>query len=574
VTFKPPIAPNTAVDRAHVYDESTALPVRDGLKFVGTGVTATDDANNDATIVTIPGASITSGNEPYTVVDGLSATPRSVTDWGPLINTAVTNGAKRFLFGPFEYPFSTQINLNETYALVFEGAGGAVHPTLDDRATSSLVWKLGASSGTAITASGSDGLVFRDMGIYYDVNAYDGDLIFLGLSFTQTGSPVIDCCSIGTYLRSSSNSGLGQAHSLINARNMVGGRIMRTSFRGGKYLIYGATTASGFSAGIDDNKFLMNLFESATIAYFGNIGTYWKIHYNTFYGGSFGAYATPQIIGYDATGVNTSIFSLCFNEFWDGEPPITQNVNNTWTARICSNDFFSPLHPHLIFNGLSPMLIVEDNSFNTQLSDGGASMIDLGNSATAFKAYVRLKGNVAGATGRGTTWADLVTNTAGHGYLEMDNPLGSDFSVTEIVHTIGRERVRDATSIAGVTQAAVAAGQGANVSGVRLIGNDGAGIIQLDVTSSALAAAAVDITFSRAIPRGFSGNLAWSGAQEVPSVQLTPIQIGTTSIAIAQDVKAYPKHAVGPVNTGWSLAFRVAPSGSGTIAFAYRVIQT
>jgi hypothetical protein len=39
-----------------VIDESTRLPARTNLKFTGTGVTATDDATNDTTTVTIPGA--------------------------------------------------------------------------------------------------------------------------------------------------------------------------------------------------------------------------------------------------------------------------------------------------------------------------------------------------------------------------------------------------------------------------------------------------------------------------------------------------------------------------------------
>jgi hypothetical protein len=39
----------------HLHDEGTRLPARTRLNFVGAGVTATDDAANDTTTVTIPG---------------------------------------------------------------------------------------------------------------------------------------------------------------------------------------------------------------------------------------------------------------------------------------------------------------------------------------------------------------------------------------------------------------------------------------------------------------------------------------------------------------------------------------
>lgn len=495
------------------------------------------------------------------------ANPEAITDWGPTINSLVSGGTKLLLFRGEEFPFSTQIDVTNTTGVAFAGEGsGALHPTLEVNPVSQLVWKGGAGSGEAIDASGSDGFTLRDLAAVYDVDAYDEDLILFGMGSTQTGSPVVERCVIGTKSRADATAGNGQARSCINASFMVGGRVHQNAFRGARWAVRGAEPAQGgFASGVDDNKFFENMFESCLDGYFCNIGAFWKIHYNTFYGDAFGAYPTPTIIDYDGTGTKKSIFSYCFNEHWDGEPPLEQHVDNTWVARINGNDFFSPTAPAMVFDGEAQILVVEDNYFELSLTDGGQALIDLGDPATAFKSYGRIKGNYCGVSGDGATWAAMVSNVEDHGNLEIDN------AIHRLLRDVGQERARDASH--GGTTAAITSGQTATE--VRLVGNDSAGIIYINTAKTThTAGALVDITFHKPIPRGNTGNPAHSGAQEVPSVILQPIVINTSSIAVAQDVNAYPKHATGPVNTGWQLAIRNVPASDSAIAYAYRVVQT
>jgi len=78
-----------------IEDEGTLLTQRTNLNFVGAGVTVTDDAGNDATVVTIPGGGMTvtiptgSINSSNTTYVSITEPKIIVTDYGTLVNEAI-----------------------------------------------------------------------------------------------------------------------------------------------------------------------------------------------------------------------------------------------------------------------------------------------------------------------------------------------------------------------------------------------------------------------------------------------------------------------------------------------------
>jgi hypothetical protein len=101
------------------------------------------------------GATGASGlGEPFTAVDSLSATPRSVTDWGALLNAAIVSGTRRFVFGPYDYPFTTKILAKDVGGIHFEGTSmmpGGFQGS-GNGARTRMIWKTGGS-GYAIDIS-------------------------------------------------------------------------------------------------------------------------------------------------------------------------------------------------------------------------------------------------------------------------------------------------------------------------------------------------------------------------------------------------------------------------------------
>lgn len=76
-----------------ILDETTPLAARSKLKLTGAGVVAVDDAGNDQTVVTIPGATSGSGAVGYVNVMDYGAVGNGIADDGPAFAAAL-NAAK------------------------------------------------------------------------------------------------------------------------------------------------------------------------------------------------------------------------------------------------------------------------------------------------------------------------------------------------------------------------------------------------------------------------------------------------------------------------------------------------
>jgi hypothetical protein len=143
----------------------------------------------------------------FTLVDSLSATPRLVTDWGPILNTAIGAGSRHFVFGSFDYPFTTQISFGAVFGVCFEGSASGGYAA-GQAAQTRLIWG-GGGSGVALDTYGSTFPVFRDMIIKYSSASFTGSLMSGG-----TFGHVIERCVLGD-----ATNGPHTADCLLNLTN-------------------------------------------------------------------------------------------------------------------------------------------------------------------------------------------------------------------------------------------------------------------------------------------------------------------------------------------------------------------
>jgi len=148
------------------------LPTTDGspsqfLQTNGSGVTTWADAG---------------GGGVFTSVDSLSDDPRAVTDWGPILNTAIAAGTRHFIFGPFNYPYSTTLSCLHD-GIFFEGAAGYNwYPPLTGTGYTRLLWE-GVGNTIAMTLNSNNdnlsyyGFVATDIAWIYTSDSYTGTMI-------------------------------------------------------------------------------------------------------------------------------------------------------------------------------------------------------------------------------------------------------------------------------------------------------------------------------------------------------------------------------------------------------------
>ncbi len=161
-------------------DESSTMAKRDTLKFEGSAVELQDDSANDRTRVIItgsPGATGPPGEIFGVDVWNEQATPGSVSDWGPTINTLISAGEKLLLFRNEDFPFSTTIDLAQTYGVTFKGMAGAYWTPAPSGHT--RLRFTGTGSGNAIDMAGIDANrtsdpTFEDIAFQYTSASYTG----------------------------------------------------------------------------------------------------------------------------------------------------------------------------------------------------------------------------------------------------------------------------------------------------------------------------------------------------------------------------------------------------------------
>lgn len=468
----------------------------------------------------------------------LHATPASVTDWGALINTAYTNGARHFVFQHLSggYPFTTQLDFEGSQGVVLEGESGRHwigDAFLGTEVRSQLVWK-NTGSTNFINGRGSSGLTLRDLGIYYDSATFSGHLVDLALISAMSD---IRRCHIGAM-----NNNLVSAASCVNWADAICANLDGCSLFGADVLVRGNNVAHSNANRIHDC-----VFHKAGTAQIKNIWDQWVIDSCTFEVAD-----SPSVIDGSTGGSFTSSFRFTNN--WVGDITgsernlFKQRSNNTWNAEFSGNTIRQPWGPIFTFAGGGNISIV--NNPVLQSNDGTDAIIDLGDTgagATAFNS-VNITGNQFVSTA-----TESVLNRAGHANL---NIYGNDRGAGLLeVRTLGGhlrlgfpDRHIDPTAVKG----------SATPNGsVALYGSDLGGQINVTAGSGASAGESAIVTFGTAM-------VSSPGSPQTRStVHLTPRN------QAAYDAGAWV------ANEGSSAGFKIHTKNtiSGTAVWDYLVIQ-
>lgn len=504
------------------------------------------------------------------------ASPGAVTDWGPIINTLISGGARRLLFGEHDFPFSTIIDLEGIKSAVLEGATGAGWTDSTDPSTgdvAKLLWK-GTGSGTSIKLGHSNGVTFRDLFITYDSSSYTGDLVDLGSS---TGDPpssftLFENCR----LASSGSPRLRTARSIIKTAGGQGSvyPVFRgCGIAGAKALIRGWETGSStpaFDMTIEDC-----MFGSWTDAALMNVGVNWRLKDITF---EFTTTASVLGIGNDITytGNMETIFWATNCTFWDSSDAAQKAVSLTSSPSTaifqggwCGS--FTGISMEFLNEG---KVTIEDMTFATNVV-GDRPVIDLGTSAaTQSKDLVRIVGS--GISGADNTGMKGIKNLdGGHKEIQVHslNPShGAAAGAGRQVRTItGQERLGLNNEASERPAFATHAGQ-TNIGVCQLFGTDTAGVIFIRTSGGASQAGSVlDITFGFAMLAGYGGSFA--GGARTPLVHLSPIHDGGQSALAADYYAAQPYAKVTSSLTGFEVGVVNAIPNSKVLGIAYRVIQ-
>jgi hypothetical protein len=476
------------------------------------------------------------------------ATPSAITDWGTVAQTYLNNGSRRLLFQPGRtFPFTTKPLLSGMKGVIFEGSGGAGWSYVSGMwgtAASKLLWKNGASSGNFLDGgAGSEGITLRDLGIFYDHAAYDGDLIA-----AENAQWLIERCSIGSL-----NGTQMTARSLIKLYQAVLTTVRNCGLSGGIDLIRGHE--AGGTGVSDDCDVIGNSFSNASHAFICNPGREMTIDRNNMEFG-FGSSATPYGVTSDLAGGAEAKVAFAFtnNRLWDMtnntqvglyEPPAC-----AWNVLIEHNLF--DMKAAIKLNGAgdspTPVATIRHNHWTRTFVAGDPSPIDVGTNARICK--IEKNRCIINAGG-----PPLVANKSAQKYLAIEG----DFET-------GWGYKRSAPLSTNPTIALH--GTPANVTGVSIFGTDEAGIIEIGVGGAGASATGMlaDITFTTAqlpVPGG--------GGNTVVVISPYEIQGYTNGVLGAAAANAYASTSG---NAGFSIGVQTGLPLSGRYHFAYRVIQT
>jgi hypothetical protein len=426
------------------------------------------------------------------------ANPAAVTDWGPIVNALIVGGARLLGFGAHIFPFSTKITNQAKQNVIFQGAGGWLHPWYrsqgggPDRPVTQLVWKGGASSGTAMEFD-HDGHILRDLAVLYDTGAYDGTLVKFASAANQAARCAVERCYIGSL---GNGTGFTTATG-VDVSSAVGIRIVQSVFNG---LKCGYFCRSG--ALLSDDMIMDGVtFQCCSEAFIKNLPRSGSFKNLVFYGQAFTGTGTQPdnfILG-DSSNTLASPSEVSIQDVWcwDQQTPSTgqfvrllnQPANQDW--RINLKNVFSFGKQVIWLNG--PGAIDMDNvsaGGTAWLSTDTANAVDLGNSATALKKFVRIK-NLRGAWNLDAP-APIV-NIAGHANVNI-----ASATVYPGVRTLsGHERViydnPNTTANNHAYPTIVANAAGTHVSLVGIAGTDAAGWVEIYIDGTGQAARRSDL---------------------------------------------------------------------------------
>jgi hypothetical protein len=420
---------------------------------------------------------------PYNV-RSLTGNPAGVSDWGPVINTAIGDGVKHFFFPEEEYVFSTQIDLSGTSGVVFRAESGVVDTVGNvlgglERMPSYLLWE-GTGDTSPLDLSDSVGFCMDKLGLYYSEATFTGITLSLDDSCVEAE---ITGCDIGS-LDAAETSALAN----ISLYNNWINTIERCRLRGAQYNILGDRVGGSFS-----NAHRINncRFYSASEAHIGGIGEQWTIHEPVFEMGSEGVGEdTPSII---VPGPHTNALTSRFEitGMWAGDASLTDpwfisDDENPWHATI--QGFIGAAEgPIFQLEGGGHLEITAIPQMGATATD--EPLIDLGDTtgdALPFS-YFKLRGKV-------TNGEEAIINRAGHFNLDIltYTPLSYSLSQRDIS---GHERMLWFDDPSNPRPAIAAeAGLGSGGESASIAGQDLAGRITLQNGGGAAAGKQATIT--------------------------------------------------------------------------------
>lgn len=392
----------------------------------------------------------------------------SSSDWGAIINDAVTAGVRHFFFPQGEYPVVTTIAASPA-GIRLEGEGGMVDHYGNvqgvKRMPAALIYS-GTGTGSAIDCTSSIGFTARHLGIYYSSGSFTGRLIDWRGDMALAR---LDYCDIGS-LDHEFDSALANVHMNVAWNNSI----TNCNLHGAQWNILGDDIGQNFcdTLRIDNCN-----FHKASIAHIGAIGRQWTINNNFFGMGaepSGNPYDTPAVIDTPST-LSTNLdsyFTFSNNSIWDGVadsgPWFKSSADNAWSATFHGNHVFKAEGGLFELLG-GGQIVIRDNPYLGSFTDDSA-MMDLGDTTDgAVAKNVTIQGSRWGSSG-----VETVINRAGHRELNIESY--SDESYSHGLRTIGgSERLAWPADVADprptlTLEAALGTGATGGIAGTDLAG--------------------------------------------------------------------------------------------------------
>jgi hypothetical protein len=561
--LKPPVSPNPVItDYRAVYDESSALPRRSGLRFIGNQVTVTDDPSTDRTNVTVSDASVTVTG-PFQYVDELSATPRAVTDWGALINTALGTGVRHFVFGGFDYPFTTKLNAAGIEGVTLEGytTGYTWNDTGAGTDRTRLVWS-GTGAGNFIDfTSIRNGPVIKNCEVLYSSGAYTGDLI----TFDFTANITIQDCRFGSV-----GDALTSARCALRCDQIVTMAVERCSFAAA----FGAAVRGRESAGgtySNVARFYECMFAGGTQAGIMNPGLDWMFDHCVFeFAESQPLASGKPMIGQDfAYGNVGDLSNLTLNDcaWWDA------GLGTQFGVQTLADSYmnFSAINcmDHNASGNLAKLYDLKHNGTVVIKSGTFANPIDVGDGAVATQRKDQVQ--IEGVDDHSGGAATITGHNTGH--KRVDVAL-KNYGVSTIAH----ERV------IRVDQPSIAAHSGVTSHAFTIMAGDCAGavLIQNNLGVTGPTGLLADITFAN--PPASPNTGAGVGAgNSFPLVEVFPFKPddNNSNFLTPNMATTYTCQPYGYAKTlsflgsqaSFSIGVNVGIPAGGVIGIGYRVIH-
>jgi hypothetical protein len=489
---------------------------------------------------------------PCTVVDSLSANPRLVSDWGPILNTAIAGGTRCFSYGPYDYPFSTAITAIDKSDMHWYGSGGT-----------SMTW-TGTGSGYAIDMSSSGvgtsgGQHITDIFFKYSSNTFTGILLNLTNGFYVK----LEGCSFG----STNYSTVKSAKAAVSLNNMNTILLERCNFaQTFTSAVRGEESGSGFCNVV---HFTECTFYARAIT---NLGADWVLDHCVFEGPALAAgdsFITTDL----AAGDNAIDLTLRNCDYWDLAGGTQKIVYFPVHAPLSDMVAFTALNcnDHAAAGQLAKLYDLQCRGSVQIVGGSTSSIVDFGDAtiggANSVKKYQILMSGFGAATCTG-----LFT---GHDEVNVIGPNWGGTIGQSNLGTITAER-EYTTNVSSAQQPTLAVHAGA--TGISIWGNppgtDLAGIVTVRNTTGAPSSIGpiADITFKQP-------PAARTSAANFPAIQITPIS--PISGAGSGEFGDYGAAAVATGPYAWwnqtngltkfSIAITTALPAATTACYAYRV---